>query len=139
MEDDSRSRSLVGSLKNEWSLFWESLAGEEEPSPILENSFETGRLKSMSLEDIRRITRSLSADRRRLNQKLESLNKEIELNQVKLESLRLVGSQDEDIVRRIGELHDQGQNLSDELTSLDSKIRLAREAELKLKRRPTSA
>lgn len=104
MGDDSR-KSLVHALKTEWSLLWESLAGEDESSP--ENSFESGKLRSLTLDDVRRITRELSQNRRKLNRRLETLQKEIELNTVKLESVRSVGSDDEKAVQRINDLSEQ--------------------------------
>ncbi|WP_413289822.1 hypothetical protein [Bdellovibrio sp. HCB337] len=109
-------------MKNEWALFWESIAGEEEQ----EDSFETGKLEVLSLEQLHEITKALSQDRKRLNQKLESLNKELELNGAKLESIRLVGGQDEDTLKRINELSDIGQVLSEQLNKLDEKIKWTR-------------
>lgn len=122
MEDGS-SNSIVKNLKNEWALFWESISGEE---PITTDAFETGKLNILSLDQLQEITRSLSQDRKRLNQKLESLNKELELNTAKLESLRLVGSEDNSTVQRINELSDIGQFLSEQLHKLDEKIRWTR-------------
>lgn len=122
MEDGS-SNSIVKNLKNEWTLFWESIAGEE---PISADAFETGKLDILSVDQLQEITRSLSQDRKRLNQKLESLNKELELNTAKLESLRLVGSEDNSTVQRINELSDIGQFLSEQLHKLDEKIRWTR-------------
>lgn len=141
MGDDSRRRSIVDSLKNEWSLLWESIAGdgEEEGTPENENSFENGQVRVLSLEDIRRLTRDLSHGRRTLNQRLESLHKELELNTAKLESLRLVGGEDEATVRKINELSEQGQRLSNELSQLDEKLKLARTHEDKIRRRLTAA
>ncbi|MGZ3804659.1 MAG: hypothetical protein ACXVB4_10640, partial [Pseudobdellovibrionaceae bacterium] len=72
------------------------------------------------------IIKALSQDRKQLNQKLESLHKEIELNSAKLESIRLVGGRGEDVLKRINELSDMGQLLSEQLTKLDEKIKLTR-------------
>lgn len=121
MEDGS-SNSIVKNLKNEWALFWESISGEEQEV----DAFETGKLDVLNLDQLQEITKSLSQDRKRLNQKLESLNKELELNTVKLESLRLVGSEDNSTLQRINELSDIGQFLSEQLHKLDEKIRWTR-------------
>jgi hypothetical protein len=115
------SRSIVKNLKSEWALFWESIAGE---GP--EDAFETGKLEILNLDQLHDIIKALSQDRKRLNQKLESLKKELELNSVKLESIRLVGGQDDDTLKRIHELSDIGQVLSDQLNKLDEKIKWTR-------------
>ncbi|MBX3040089.1 MAG: hypothetical protein KF789_05195 [Bdellovibrionaceae bacterium] len=141
MEDDSRN-SIVKSLKNEWSLFWDSLAGEEdgvENEDKNEDPFESGRLSVLSLDDVKKLTRELSQGRKTLNQRLENLNKEIELNSAKLESLRLVGSSDEDTLSKINELTDQGQKLAHDLAELDSRLRFAREEEDRIRRELTPA
>jgi chromosome segregation ATPase len=137
MGDDSSS-SIVQSLRNEWSLFWESLSGEM-PEKKDENSFETGKLKVLSLDDVRRLTRELSQGRKRLNQRLESLTKELELNSAKLESLRMMGSEDEETLRKINELNDQGQRLSHELARLDQTLSAARAHEDDIRRQLTPA
>lgn len=133
MEDDSRN-SIVKSLKNEWSLFWESIAGEgdeENTDKLL--PLESGTLRVLSLEDLRMITFDLSQNRKVLNQRLESLQKEIELNSAKLESLRLIGAPTEEILQRINELHDQGQRLTHELDELNKQLRVARNHEDRLR------
>lgn len=134
---DGHRKSLVDSLKTEWNLLWESLAGEEGESS--KNSFETGQLRTLSLEDVRRLTRELSQGRRKLNRRLESLAKEIELNTAKLESLRIIGGEDDTTARRINELTEQGQKISQELSILDQKLKTAREREDQIRRRPTPA
>jgi chromosome segregation ATPase len=115
-------------MKNEWSLFWGSLAGDEEESGEIALEDVDG-LEAMTLEDVRHLTRELSEDRRRLNQRLESLAKELELNNAKLESLKLVGAQPEETVSRMQELNEQGQQLTQEMHRLDLKLRKAREIE----------
>ncbi|MGZ3748955.1 MAG: hypothetical protein ACXWRE_15835 [Pseudobdellovibrionaceae bacterium] len=116
------SKSMVKNLKNEWALFWESIAGEGQVG----DAFETGKLEVLTRDQLNDIIKALSQDRKQLNQKLESLHKEIELNSAKLESIRLVGGRDEDVLKRINELSDMGQLLSEQLTKLDEKIKLTR-------------
>ncbi|MGZ3768210.1 MAG: hypothetical protein ACXVCP_05935 [Bdellovibrio sp.] len=129
MGDDS-SRSIVKSLKNEWSLFWQAFQSKDESETA--DAFETGKLEVLSLEKIREITRLLLEDRKKINQKIESITKEIDLNSSKLESLRLVGAEDKETLNRINELHDLGQNMSLALEKLDVKIREIREREDKI-------
>ncbi|MBX2988408.1 MAG: hypothetical protein KF802_10985 [Bdellovibrionaceae bacterium] len=137
--DDGHSSSLVQTLKNEWSLLWESIAGEGDETPNAREVFEQGPLKILSLEDIRHLTLELSQGRKRLNQRLESLGKEIEWNSAKLESLRLVGGEDTDTVQKIHELNDQGQRISQELAKLDQILRTTREQEDSLRGQLTTA
>lgn len=122
MGDDS-SRSIVRALKIEWSLFWEAF--QKEDKEIL----PAEKLEVMSLEQARDIARSLSNDRKLINQKLESLTKEIDLNTAKLEGLRLVGASLEDTLKRIEELNDLGQTMATSLEKVDEKIRKLRDRE----------
>jgi hypothetical protein len=122
MGEGSSNRSMVKNLKNEWALFWESIAGE---GPV-GDAFETGKLEVLNSDQLHDIIKALSQDRKRLNQKLESLHKELELNGAKLESTRLVGGQVEETLNRINELSDIGQVLSEQLNKLDEKIKWTR-------------
>ena len=122
------SSSLVNNLKNEWSLFWNSLSGDFIESET-EDPFKTGKIQVLSLEQIRDITKALSKNRRLVNQKIESLNKEIELNSVKLETVRLVGAHDDDIIHCINDLSDQGQVLSQELSKIDERLKIIHHTE----------
>ena len=125
MGDDSRKPQMY-SLKNEWTWLWESIVGDSNES---EDSFETGQLRVLSLDDVRRLTRELSHGRRKLNRRLEMLTKELELNTTKLESLRLVGAEEAPLLQRIHALHEQGQRITQDLADLDEKLRIARERE----------
>ncbi len=122
MGDDS-SRSIVKTLKNEWSLFWEVFQGEEEKETTL---------TSLSQDEVKAATKALLNDRKMINQKFESLSKEIDLNTAKLESLKLVGGDEEATLRRLDELNDLGQNMSDAMTRIDRKLREMREHEERL-------
>lgn len=127
--DDDPTIEIKSNILTEWSLFWDSLRKER---PEIEEDFDTNLLETLNLSQIKDMTRSLSQGRKQLNQKIESLNKEIELNSAKLESLRLVGASDEETLLRINELTDHGQKLSLELMRLDQKLKLAREFELEM-------
>lgn len=124
-------------MKNEWALFWESIAGDEPAKS--DDPFKTGHIKVLSLEDLRSLTRDLSQSRKRLNQKLESLGKELDLNSAKLESLQAVGADDQGTLQKINELHDLGQKVSHELSQLDQRLKLARDHEDQLRRQLTPA
>lgn len=131
MGDDS-SRSIVKALRNEWSLFWDAFQGDEKVTGKSEEIFGSGKLEVLTLDQIREITRALAEDRKKLNQKLELVSKEIDLNSAKLESLRLVGAEGEDVLQRIHDLHDLGQSMATALSNLDTKLREIREKENKL-------
>lgn len=122
MGDDS-SRSIVRALKIEWSLFWEAFQKEDKEILPVE------KLEVMSLEQAREIAKALSNDRKLINQKLESLTKEIDLNSAKLEGLRLVGASVEDTLQRIEELNDLGQTMATSLAKVDEKLRKLRDRE----------
>ncbi|WP_347357324.1 hypothetical protein [Bdellovibrio sp.] len=135
MGDDS-SRSIVKSLKNEWSLFLEAFQGEDNEVAAKpqdsQDAFSTGQLEVLDLDQIREMTKALVEDRKKLNQKMESLSKEIDLNSAKLESLRLVGGQEDETMNRINELHDLGQSMAQALQKLDKKLRSIRAQEDRL-------
>lgn len=131
MGDDS-SRSIVKTLKNEWSLFWDAFQGEQDETKKSDDINSYGKLEIMSLDQIRDITKSLVEDRKKLNQNLELVSKEIDLNSAKLDSLRLVGREDADTLKHIHDLHDLGQNLAMALSRLDKKLREIREKENEL-------
>ncbi|WP_413576069.1 hypothetical protein ACLVWU_16925 [Bdellovibrio sp. HCB290] len=131
MGDDS-SRSIVSSLKNEWALFWEAFQGDEEVTEETKSAFESGKLDVLSLSQVREITKALIEDRKRINQKLETLNKEIDLNSVKLDSLRLVGAEEQETMNRIHELNDMGQGFAFALQKLDEQLRAVRDKEVEI-------
>ena len=129
MGDDS-SRSLVKALKNEWSLLWDAINGEESNRDETENELgKNDPLSVMTLSQVRDLAKKLIEDRKQLNQKLELVSKEIDLNSAKLESLRLVGAEGVDTLQRIHDLHDLGQSMATALSNLDKKLRDIREKE----------
>ena len=137
----SNPNSFVESLKTEWNLFWETILGEDEdedenenPEQKTKDPFVTGKLEVLNLEQIKAITKALSSDRKTLNQKLESINKEIEENTAKLESLKLVGGESDDTVKKLNDLSDLGQNLSEQLDRINERLKLARNREDHLKK-----
>lgn len=126
MENQSESETAPGEksgLLNEWIIFWNSLKSSNDfriEAPAIEN---------LSAKQAAELNQILSQDRRRTNQKIELINKEIKLNQSKLESLQMMGSEGDSILLRINELNDQGQKLSLELASLDEQLKKARDLE----------
>lgn len=130
--------NFVGGLKTEWNLFWETILGDDE-SPEAEKAktkdpFVTGKLETLSLEQIKAITKALSADRKKLNQQLEAVSKEIHESTARLESLKLVGGESEETLEKINELNDLGQSLSEQLDKVNERLKLARSREDAIKK-----
>lgn len=135
MGDDSRrsNRSLVEVLKNEWSLFFESFIEEPEEEKTTKEIQNQKFLDDIELEDIYELKRVLSEQRKKINQQLETLQKEIDLNSAKLESLKIVGSELDETTNKIHRLSDQGMVLSQKLSKLDEQTKLLRDHEEQLK------
>lgn len=110
-------------------MFWHSMVGDEDESESQADAFASGRLQALSIEQVRELTKVLSADRKKLNQRMESIQKEIDLNTAKLESLRLVGGDTTETVERLNQLSDLGQSMSTELARLNEKLKIARSRE----------
>ena len=128
MGGDSSHR--LSSFKKEWSLFWEGLFEDRPDIEIEEGTPKRfAKIETLSIEDIKEISKSLSADRKNLNQKLEHLNRELELNSAKLESLRLVGSDESDTLKRISDLSDQGLKLTQDLNKINHQLDWIRDQE----------
>jgi sulfite reductase alpha subunit-like flavoprotein len=118
--------SFVKALKEEWKIFWESLKAEPEkikPATPL----EIEKLQSLSLEDVRRLSRSLSTHRRRLNQELEFLRSEIDQHSAKLETQPEHSR--ERTLRYLNDLNDRGHAMSTRLAQLDSHLKETRRRE----------
>ena len=120
-DSNANFKQAKNPLKIEWSLFWEGLLGDHDQSVGGESP-----LKALTREQVAQIIKDLSAQRKQLHKQIESVNKEIELNNAKLESLRLVGSEPDDTIQRISHLSDRGQELSSELQKLNQKLKWAR-------------
>jgi len=115
------------------NLFWHGLVGEDEAEVAAEDPFLTGRLRSLTVDQIKQITRALSQDRRKINQHIEKINSEIENNSQTVENLKLVGGDPEEVLEKINKLTDAGQQLSLQLQKVDEQLRKFREREDALK------
>jgi hypothetical protein len=139
--------SFIEDIKTEWNLFWETLLGDEEDQAEAaaeaaaekkasesRDPFENGKLEILSLDKVKAITKALSSDRKKLNQRLEALNKELDENAAKLETLKLVGGEAEETAMRIGQLSDLGQNISEQLNRINDRLKQARQREDAIKK-----
>lgn len=116
-------------LKIEWSLFWEGLLGDNEERAEGEEQNAEKPVVVLTREKLQALIKDLSTQKKQLHKQIEKINKELELNTTKLESLKLVGSEPEDTITRINELTDRGHELSLQLEKLDEKLKLVRNHE----------
>lgn len=142
----SEDLGFLDSLKSEWNLFWENIVGDDAETESREaekklaneesqkDPFSTGKLERLSFEQIKAITKVLSQDRAQLNQKLEKINREIEENMAKAQSLSLVGGDVEEAQAKTSELNELGQQIAAELGKLDEQLKLTRRREDALKK-----
>ncbi|MFN7904957.1 MAG: hypothetical protein ACK5P5_07210 [Pseudobdellovibrionaceae bacterium] len=114
-----KSKKVQDDHKPEKLSFWEYITGDEE--------FKTSSLPALKPDQILSITKSLSDERKKINQKLERIHKELDLLSIKLDSLKLVGGDDEKTFERISELNNQGEQLSLQLEKLDANLKLVRD------------
>ncbi|GIL17563.1 MAG: hypothetical protein BroJett040_13140 [Oligoflexia bacterium] len=130
MDNDgpSRNQNNNKSLISEWKMFWEGLVGDTE-SAHDQDPFETGKLESLTLDQIKAITKALSTDKKKINQQLEKISQEIEENTEKLNSLRLVGGAQEETIESLHELTDVGQKMSGQIAKIDARLKAARQRE----------
>jgi len=124
-KDSHEEESFVETIKTDWSLFWHGIVGDEETERPAD-AFDTAKVEALTLEQIKKITKSLSQDRKKLNQKIEEVNKEIDLNSEKIESLKLVGGDLESTVDHINRLNDIGQQLTTQLDKLNRQLKFFR-------------
>jgi methyl-accepting chemotaxis protein len=125
--------SFLENIKIEWNMFWLGLVGEDEAADEAEQLLKTDKLNLLSIEQLKQITRTLSQDRKRINQRIEQIHAEIEMNNERLESIQLVGGDTESTLEEINKLSDIGQKLSLQLQKIDEQMHQIhlREDELK--------
>jgi hypothetical protein len=90
---------------------------------LVNEDFRTADLPALSTEFIEEMMRNLSLERQRTHRQLERINKEIELIQLKMDSLKIVGGDLGSSVERISELNESGFNLSQKLEKIDLKLK----------------
>lgn len=138
LKTNQKSHFLDG-LKNEWKLFWETLGHSWEdgdshgPDATPEQVQFQDKIQLLSQEQMNALTKALSQDRKRINQRIEKLNRELELSTLKLQSAKFVGIEFEKLEQSINELSDLGVALSLQLQNLDERLRIIREREQELK------
>lgn len=127
--NDNSNKTLI----TEWRLLWEGLIGDTEVDT--ENDpFETGRLESLTLDQVKAITKSLSTDKKKINQTLEMINREIDEKTEKLSTLQLVGGDKDETIESLHELTDVGLKMSEQISKIDARLKAARAQEDLLKK-----
>ncbi len=134
IENDEEDQGFLESLKEEWNLFWASIKGDHEIDDEESNDpFENGPYKDLTIEQVKDLKKSLSSDKKRLNQRLEALKKEIDSVSARIDNLKMVGGSADEAQTILLELNDFGQNLSEQLSKIDRRIKQARDREQFLK------
>lgn len=127
-DDGSSSRSLLENLKHEWALLWHSISGEDVE---FQNVQQLGQdfFEKLDFDQLRQVGKKLSDERKIVHQKLEHMQKELDILHAKADGLRLVGGEAAETEKRIDHLHDQGVRLTDQLQVIDQKLKLIRDRE----------
>jgi|GEM_PF-2148366 len=118
------SSPVVDNLKAEVALFWNSLVNSKK-IVIIEEELN-GHVDSLTPEKLKVLTKNLSSSRKNLNRKLEAITKEIDSNSARLETLKLVGADQDETLRYIEELNEIGQGLSQKLHEIDEILKQCR-------------
>lgn len=131
----AKKKSIVDELKIEWSLFWEGFMGEDlKVEAQTSEALAMSKLQSLSLVQVKAMTKALSADRKKINQQLEDLSKQTEEALTRIEALRLVGGDLSETETKLTELTDLGHNLSAQLQKIDDRLRWTRLREDEMKK-----
>lgn len=118
--------SFLDNFLTEWQLFWDGLKATGT------DDFDRSEVSPMDPMTIKALTKSLSEERKKLNRRLETIQKEIDLNSAKLEGLKLTGVDAQETMKKINELTDLGQVISEELSRLDLRLDWARKQGLQM-------
>ncbi len=127
-------QSFLQELRKDWTMFWHAFVGEAESISEAINSNEMTVPQPLTLEKVKELTKSLSQNRKKLNQQLEKIKKEIDESTSRVETLNLVGGSIHETIDRIAELNKLGQKTNHELTVVNEKIKKARRIESQLKK-----
>ena len=110
-ENDSRP----GGLRNEWALLVYSF--------LEDNTSKSELIKRLQKVDVSSVKKDLSSKRKKLNQSIEKIKIKIDQVNTVIENLELVGSDTAGLIKEIDFLSREGEKISEEIFSLDSKIK----------------
>lgn len=127
MSEDSNQNSL----RNEWKLLIHSFL--EETLDPFDDSLSHLKIrfkeKTTSFTEIQKIKKSLSTEKKHLNQKIESIKFQIDQLGSTLQNLELVGSDMSESNEKLNELVRQGEETSLLIELLDTKLHKIRNLE----------
>jgi hypothetical protein len=128
MDDDS----IKNTLRTEWKLlihsFLEDQNGLSEETII--NLKTRIKEKKTTQSEVQKIKRSLSTEKKLLNQKIEAIKNQIESVTVTLQNLELVGSDSTELTDKLDDLVAEGEMTSQQIELIDSKLKRIRTLEI---------
>lgn len=107
-------------LFGEWSLLLHSFLEEKVESNQLIDHMKSSAL---SVDQIKVIKKDLSSKRKKMNQSIERIKIKIEQVSTVIENLELVGSDTAGLIKEINFLNQEGEQISEQVFALDSKIK----------------
>ncbi len=107
-------------LRGEWSLLLHSFLEEKVESDQIIDQMKSSAL---SVDQIKVIMKELSSKRKKMNQSIERIKIKIEQVSSVIENLELVGSDTTGLIKEINFLNHEGEQISEEVFALDSKIK----------------
>ena len=111
--------SNFGGLQKEWSLLVHSFLDQ---APKDKKIISKLNPQALSLDQIGIVKKDLSQQRKILNQKIETINSQIDKLTGIIENLKLVGSETSEFHDEIDLLHLQGEKISNQIYSIEQKI-----------------
>lgn len=118
---------VSSSLAAEWSLLLHSFAeADSDQKEKLLNNIKTIGLDANSLKNIKK---SLSDQRRQMNQRMESIKTHIDELHAVIENLELVKSDPEDIQKQIHQLIAEGEQITEQVVLIEKELKRIREVE----------
>lgn len=111
--------SNLSGLQKEWSLLLHSFLDQSPTQATLKAKLNP---HDLTLEQVKIVKKDLSLQRIALNQRIEFIKSEIEKFISITETLKLVGSNAEDLQLQIEKLHAQGEKASNEIQATEKKI-----------------
>lgn len=107
-------------LRDEWTLLLHSFLEEDSVRNELLTQFKADKL---SADQLKSVKKEFSNKRKKLNQAIEKIKIKIEQVSGVIENLELVGSDISGLVKEIDYLSYEGEKISEEIFSLDKKIK----------------
>ncbi len=106
-------------LRGEWSLLLHSFLEEKLEPDLIINQMKSSDL---TIDQIKAIKKELSTKRKKMNQSIEKIKIKIEQVNSVIENLVLVGSDATGLIKEIDFLNHEGEQISEEVILIDSKI-----------------